>query len=126
MKSESDKFVKNDEDLSKLEGLDAIFRKVPQSTTYPALLNSLTAGLVWTAGGMLLFMGNILAATPGIYENQWRRFYRRYSLLYHKFGNMVIFRSETYIYFVAQKTGIIRKWFIFFIFKLDYIPIRDP
>ena len=94
MKSESDKLVKNDEDLSKLEGLDAIFRNVPQSTTYPALLNALTAGLAWTAGGMLLFMGNILAATPGIYTKTFHAvFYRTYPLLYHKFGNIVIFRS---------------------------------
>ena len=30
----------------------------------------------------------------GHHKQLWRHFYRTYPLLYHKFGNMVIFRSE--------------------------------
>ena len=43
-------------------------------------------------------------------------FYRTYQLLYHKFGNMVIFR-QNYAHFVAQETSSIRKLFIFKFFR---------
>jgi len=68
MKGENGKLIKSDEltDSTKLEGLDAIFTKVSQSATYPVILNTLSAGLSWGAGGMLIFMGNILAAAPGM------------------------------------------------------------
>ena len=41
-------------------------------------------------------------------------FFRTNPLLYHKFGNMVIFGQESYIQFIAQETRIFRKLFIFF------------
>jgi len=43
-------------------------------------------------------------------------FYSTDQLLYHKFGNMVIFGEETFIHFVAPEISFIRKSFIFFNF----------
>ena len=47
-----------------LEDLDLIFTKVSQTSWYPIFLNSISAGLSWGAGGMFVFMRNILAASP--------------------------------------------------------------
>ena len=51
---------------AELQDLDLIFIKVSQRAVYPIFLNTVTAALSWGAGGALIFMGNILVATPGI------------------------------------------------------------
>ena len=57
---------------AELQDLDLIFTKVSQLAIYPIFLNTLTAALSWGAGGALIFMGNILVATPGnISHNQF-------------------------------------------------------
>jgi len=47
-----------------LHGIDLMFNKIPQSALYPLFLVILTAAFSWGSGGSLIFMGNILAATP--------------------------------------------------------------
>lgn len=67
MSKEKGSLLDNDHcvDHKKLQGLDLIFTKVSQSAKYPIFLNTISAALSWGAGGMLIFMGNILAASPG-------------------------------------------------------------
>ena len=53
-----------------LENLDEIYTFIPQYSWYPIRIVAITAVIMWTTGGMLIFWANILAAIPGMKQYQ--------------------------------------------------------
>ena len=64
MKIEKTKVTLLDDD--EIANLDSIYKNVSQYSLYPISLFIITGALSWGSGGMLIFLANILAATPGM------------------------------------------------------------